>query len=116
MASWRVAAARFVPSSAIEPRRFYELSNGGCYLAPGYDGALLLPAAGASFPPSLSSDAVGIVASLLAFRIVSSHGARFHYLMLLQYAREHVERAAIGAAVLQYVQPQSRGDSGAYRA
>ena len=82
--------------------QFYELANGGFYMAPTYDG-LLIEVAGNGYQGRMSADAAGLVACLFAFSHLSfrikddmfSH----HYQQLLPFAAEHPEASAIFAAI-----------------
>jgi hypothetical protein len=82
--------------------QFFELSNGGFYMAPEVD-HLHLSAVGNGYEGRVSADAAGITACLYALshlpfdipddRIVS------HYYQLGDFAAEHAEAAAIFAAI-----------------
>ena len=81
---------------------FYDLSNGGCYLAPNR-GAYAL-AAPNGFEATVSADVAGLIASLytfshLAFKFetVEVFSDRFH--QLREFAIEHAESQAILAAI-----------------
>lgn len=81
---------------------FYELTNGGFYMAPSYE-TLTLQVEGNGYQGQMSGDAAGIVACLfafshLSFRIRDDMFAR-HYQQLLAFAAEHAEAAAIVAAI-----------------
>jgi hypothetical protein len=80
---------------------FYELSNGGFYMAPDCE-SLLLRVDGNGYDGRMSGDAAGIVACLfalshLSFRIPSEM-LTSHFQQLLDFAFEHREAAAIFAA------------------
>jgi hypothetical protein len=82
--------------------QFYELSNGGFYMAPTYEG-LAVQVEGKGYQGRMSGDAAGIVACLfafshLSFRIRDDMFAR-HYQLLLPFAAEHREAGAIVAAI-----------------
>jgi hypothetical protein len=81
---------------------FYELSNGGFYMAP--DCAPLdLRVNGNGFERQMSADAAGITACLFAFSHLSfrNQNGTFssHYYQLRDFALEHPEGAAILAAI-----------------
>jgi len=81
---------------------FFDLSNGGCYLAPGQDFFRLIHPGGA-FDATVSGDAAGIVASLYTFSHLAFHfehnpfGDRLsHFFHLLRdYAAHHPEASLI---------------------
>lgn len=82
---------------------FYGLSNGGFYMAPQIDGPVRVVCAGNFYDGEMSAQAAGIVACLfalnrLAWRAKSDHVCRV-YEQLLEYARDHPEASAIGAAI-----------------
>ena len=82
---------------------FYELSNGGCYLAPnGEPRAIDNP--DNHFADTVSADAAGIIITLytmseLSFRYENEplFGTHFHWLR--EYATTHVEQALIFRAI-----------------
>ena len=80
---------------------FYELSNGGFYMAPEC-GSLQLRVDGNGYDGRMSGDAAGIVACLFAFSHLSfqipNDMLSRHYLQLLDFAVEHGEVSAIFAA------------------
>jgi hypothetical protein len=81
---------------------FYELSNGGFYMAPQTD-PVSLEVAGNGYSGEMSADAAGITACLfafshLSFQIRDDVIAR-HYYQLLDFALEHAEAAGILAAI-----------------
>lgn len=80
---------------------FYELSNGGFYMAPQCE-SLQLRVDGNGYDGRMSGDAAGIVACLfalshLSFRIPNDMLSR-HFHQLLEFAAEHREASAIIAA------------------
>ena len=80
---------------------FYELSNEGFYMAPESE-SLRIRVAGNGFEGVMSADAAGITACLfalshLSFRIPNDTFSH-HYHKLREFAAEHPEAAAIGAA------------------
>jgi hypothetical protein len=80
---------------------FYELSNGGFYMAPQCE-FLKLRVDGNGYDGRMSGDAAGIVACLfalshLSFRIPSDMLSR-HFQQLLEFAAAHREASAIFAA------------------
>lgn len=85
------------------PWRFYSLSNGGFYVAP----LLMTPLAslyrGREFDGRISSDAAGIIATLLTLAQLAreSHAHALTELRdrLLEFAREHPEWASIQYAI-----------------
>jgi Antirestriction protein len=81
---------------------FYELSNGGFYMAPELE-PLKLSVAGNGFEGELSADAAGIVACLFAYChlsfVYSDEGLVEHYHRLRDFALEHTEREKILAAI-----------------
>ncbi|UHQ20149.1 antirestriction protein [Lysobacter sp. KIS68-7] len=77
------------------PLRFVSLTNGGFYLAPCV-GALRIRIDAQRNDVTMSGDAAGIVATLLALCALG-HGD--HYRRLRAYAGDHVESTTILAAV-----------------
>lgn len=81
---------------------FYELSNGGFYMAPDCEWVRLY-VAGNHFDDRVSGDAAGIVACLFAFSIMSMEipDERFsrHFHALREFAFDHPESTAIFAAI-----------------
>ena len=80
---------------------FYELSNGGFYMAPECE-SLRIRVAGNGYDGTMSADAAGITACLfalshLSFRIPSELFSQ-HFHWLLAFAAEHREGPAIIAA------------------
>jgi hypothetical protein len=82
---------------------FYQLSNGGFYMAPSEDRVFHVTCDN-MFEGDLSADALGITASLYAFSHLSFTNGRFgrvcacHYHRLREYMFEHPEvRSILGA-------------------
>lgn len=81
---------------------FYDLSNGGCYLAPSQDFYHLVHP-GMDFDATVSGDAAGIVATLYTFSTLSVHfehdpfGTHLRTLfhLLRDYAAHHPEASLI---------------------
>lgn len=81
---------------------FYDLSNGGCYLAPSHVSYHLIHA-GNFFDASVSGDAAGIIASLFTFSHLSFHfendplGPRLanYFHRLRDFAANHPEAGLI---------------------
>jgi hypothetical protein len=86
---------------------FYELSNGGFYMAPDLSGPLRIEVPGNGYRGDLSADATGIVVTLFALSQLMdcTHGQddcetfieRFH--RLRDFAAQHAEADAILAAI-----------------
>ena len=74
---------------------FYELSNGGFYMAPTSPERLMLLSQGSGNEGELTADASGIVACLFALNRVwatyQNDDLANHYHWLLAFAREHAE-------------------------
>ena len=82
---------------------FYELSNGGFYMAPECETTFHVSVDGNDFQGTMSADAAGITACLfalshLSFQIPSGTIAN-HYHQLRDFALEHAEAGAILAAI-----------------
>jgi hypothetical protein len=83
---------------------FYDLTNGGCYLAPAGE-PLQLTQPSNGFEAIISADAAGIIATLyalssLAFQLHEQTDVfTKHYHRLRDYALEHAETAQILAAI-----------------
>ena len=82
---------------------FYELSNGGFYMAPDVSEPFRIEVVGNGYRGRMSADAAGITACLFAYSHLSF---RFrdgpfgdHYAWLLDFAADHAESAVILAAV-----------------
>ncbi|PTB17774.1 antirestriction protein [Trinickia symbiotica] len=82
---------------------FYELSNGGFYMAPSTTHRLRLQCDGNGFDGEMSADAAGIVACLFAFNALvwKTRDERFErlYYCLREFASDHSEACAISAAI-----------------
>nr|WP_311732177.1 antirestriction protein [Variovorax paradoxus] len=86
---------------------FYELSNGGFYLAPALPGPLRLDVEGSHFSGDFSSDAAGVVVTLFALGDLaamaqgSKAGDRLtdHHLALREFAKTHCESSQILNAI-----------------
>jgi Antirestriction protein len=81
---------------------FYELSNGGFYMAPECEPLILL-VAGNGYAGRMSAEAAGITACLFAFSHLSfripDEVIGCHYHQLRDFALEHPEASAILAAI-----------------
>jgi hypothetical protein len=84
--------------------QFWDLSNGGCYLAPTKPAHFRLIVDGNGFDGTLSADATGVVASLFtlgelsfSFPEVELYATRFH--QLRDFAADHLERRSIFRAI-----------------
>jgi hypothetical protein len=82
--------------------KYYELSNGGFYMAPeGQSFAIAVPANG--FSGTMSADAAGITACLFALSHLSfqfrTEVISNHFYQLREFVLEHAERSAILAAI-----------------
>ena len=82
---------------------FYELSNGGFYMAPDMAERLRIEVVGNGYRGRMSADAAGITACLFAYSHLSFRfrGGPFgdHYAWLLDYAADHAEARSVFAAV-----------------
>lgn len=83
---------------------FYDLSNGGCYLAPSAPASYRISVAGNYFDGSMSADAAGITATLftlnaLTFRFPQREHYVERFYQLRDFACEHAERRLILAAI-----------------
>jgi hypothetical protein len=83
--------------------QFYELSNGGFYMAPA-GGPLRLEVLGNGFEGTLSADAAGITVCLfayshLSFRYPEEECLARHFHALRKYALSHKEQRAIFEAI-----------------
>jgi len=82
---------------------FFELSNGGFYMAPRAEGPLRIQCEGNGFDGGMSCDAAGIVACMMAFNALAwqTREARFGELFyqLSAFAAQHAEAALIFAAI-----------------
>ena len=93
---------RIVPEFRAGYWHFFELSNGGFYMAPDIDATQARSLTSAQFR-EMTAEAVGIAACLLAFRELSSQiqngvMAR-HYFQLREFATGHAEADEILAVV-----------------
>jgi hypothetical protein len=82
---------------------FYELSNGGVYMAPSADCRMRLQCTGNGFDGEMSADAAGVVACLFAFNALvwktrDEHFERLFY-CLREFASDHAEACTISAAI-----------------
>ena len=82
---------------------YYELSNGGFYMAPDLDEKLEMLVVGNEYQGVLSADAAGIVASLCVINelcwLDQSEKIINHYYLLRDFAIEHDEASEICAAI-----------------
>jgi hypothetical protein len=82
---------------------FYDLSNGGFYMAPAIDKKLRLTCSGNYFDGEVSADAAGIIATLMALNQLSWQTRGDHYIrlfyLLRDFATEHPESALILRAI-----------------
>ena len=81
---------------------FYELSNGGMYMAPRLESSQIRVTNNA-YDGNMSTDAAGITACLKAFAYVSfqvtEEKIAEHYDLLLEFASQHREATKILAAI-----------------
>ena len=83
---------------------FYQLSNGGFYMAPDLDGPFAVVADN-GYTGSMSADALGVTACLYTYSNLSFGEGRFtercadHYHWLYEFAMSHTEAVAIRAAI-----------------
>jgi hypothetical protein len=82
---------------------FFELSNGGFYMAPECETPVHISVDGNGFEGSMSADAAGITACLFALSHLSfqirSESIAEHYHQLRDFVLEHEEASAIFAAI-----------------
>lgn len=81
---------------------YYDLSNGGFYMAPDAVAPFAVSVHGNFFTGTLSPDAVGIVASLFGINRVANAGCERcieHYYLLRDFAASHPEASAIFRAI-----------------
>ena len=82
---------------------FFELSNGGFYMAPRLEEPLRIQCDGNGFDGDMSCDAAGIVACLMAFNALAWQTREAHFgelfYHLRDFAAQHVEAASIFAAI-----------------
>lgn len=83
--------------------QFYDLSNGGFYMAPTGDQELRVSVSGNYFEDTMSPDAAGVVACLFAYSyLANSTGSAAlvdHFHQLREYALDHPEAGKILAAI-----------------
>ncbi len=83
--------------------RFFELSNGGIYMAPRRETRFNISVEGNGFCGEMSAEAAGITACLFALSHLSFHisddRVADHYHLLLPFACEHAEASAIVEAI-----------------
>lgn len=83
--------------------QFYTLSNGGFYMAPDGEGTLRLSCEGNGYAGTVSADAAGIVASLMALShlsfIVDDQDIVRVFHRLRDFAADHAEHRAIFRAI-----------------
>jgi hypothetical protein len=83
--------------------KFFELSNGGFYMAPVGEGTFDVHIEGNGFEGVMSADAAGLTACLFAFSHLSfriqSDSLVNHFYQLRDFALEHAEASAILAAI-----------------
>lgn len=100
------AVYTFLRHLAVEYRggfwQFYELSNGGFYMAPQVE-PLRVKVSANGYDGQMSADAAGITACLFALSHLSfcipDETITRHFHLLRDFALEHVEAAAILAAI-----------------
>jgi hypothetical protein len=104
----RVESAVYSAMREIAPEytggywHYYDLSNGGFYMAPDAATPFAVSVHGNYFTGSLSADAVGIVASLFGINRVANRGCEKcieHYYLLRDYAAAHAENRDIFRAI-----------------
>ena len=81
---------------------FYELSNGGFYIAPENGGKMRLVWSGNYFDGEMSPDAAGIVATLYALNVFAEQAGPYFsdkYIQLYEFMRLHPEAEVILAAI-----------------
>jgi hypothetical protein len=81
---------------------YYEVSNGGFYMAPAAPTSFAVSVHGNGFAGPLSADAVGIVASLFGINRVANAGCERcieYYYLLRDYAASHAEHSHIFRAI-----------------
>ena len=82
--------------------RFYDLSNGGFYIAPENGGKMRLVWPGNYFDGEMSPDAAGIVATLYALNVFAEQAGPYFsdkYTQLYEFMRLHPEAEVIRAAI-----------------
>jgi len=94
---------RLVPEQHAALWHFYELSNGGFYMAPDLQAAQQVRNLITGDYREMSADAAGVAASLLAFRHLSTQMRSDvmvrHYFQLRDFAMAHAERHEIFGAI-----------------
>ncbi|HEY0938457.1 MAG TPA: antirestriction protein [Steroidobacter sp.] len=100
-----VFARTLVPTYRGGYWRFYELSNGGFYMAPEMASARVC-VEGNGFEGELTADAIGITVCLFAFShgsfVLTGHAGETcarHYTWLREYSWLHPEQSLISAAI-----------------
>ena len=81
---------------------FYELSNGGFYIAPQNGSKMRLVWSGNYFDGAMSPDAAGIVATLYALNVFAEQAGPYFsdkYIQLYEFMRLHPEAEVIRAAI-----------------
>lgn len=82
---------------------YFELSNGGFYIAPQSDNRFPVNVDGNGFEGEMSADAAGITACLFALSHLSfqtnNEKIAEHYHLLREFALDHAEASAILAAI-----------------
>ena len=81
---------------------YYDVSNGGFYMAPQAETPFAVSVHGNGFAGSLSADTVGIVASLFGINRIANRGCERcieHYYLLRDYAASHPEAHHIFRAI-----------------
>jgi hypothetical protein len=82
---------------------FYELTNGGFYMAPRLEEPLRIQCDGNGFDGEMSGDAAGIVACLMAFNALAWQTREAHFGQLFyhlrDFATQHAEAALIFGAI-----------------
>jgi hypothetical protein len=86
---------------------FFELSNGGFYMAPAVPGPLRIEVHGNYYSGMVSADAAGVIATLFALGQLAAEVTAAeecdplidHYHQLLEFARSHAEGGAIFQAI-----------------
>jgi Antirestriction protein len=82
---------------------FFELSNGGFYMAPRMEEPLRIQCEGNGFDGGMSCDAAGIVACMMAFNALAWQTREAHFgelfYQLSAFAAQHTEAASIFAAI-----------------
>ena len=104
----RVESAIYAAMREIAPEyrggywHYYEVSNGGFYMAPDATTPFAVSVDGNGFRASLSPDVAGIVASLFGINRVANAGCEKcieHYYLLRDYAASHAAHSDIFRAI-----------------